>query len=198
MAKSFTTESIRLENVRLSFPVIYKPKAFSPGQEPRFQASFLLDPTNEGHKAILSKLKSEAMRIGKEAFGVTHEGKLPPEVKVCIYNGNTKSYDGYKDMMVVSTSNTTRPTVVNRARQPVAEGEPQAPYAGCYVNATITLWTQNNQYGKRINANLRAIQFVQDGAAFGRAPVDAEDEFEPLEGAAPAGANGTAAGDFDF
>ena len=48
-----------------------------------------------------------------------------------------------------------------------------------------------NEFGKRINANLRAVQFVKDGEAFGVKPVDAEDEFDVLEGDA-------AGGDDDF
>jgi len=40
-------------------------------------------------------------------------------------------------------------------------------YAGCYVNAIVVLWAQNNNYGKRINANLLGVQFVADGSPFG-------------------------------
>jgi Protein of unknown function (DUF2815) len=184
MAKAITSEPIRLERVRLSFPNIYKPKVFQEGQTPRFQATALLDPSDESHKAQLAKLKAEMMRIAREGGVVGADGKILPEVKLCIGNGNTKSYDGYKDMVYVSMSNTVRPTVVNRAREPVGEGDAQAPYAGCYVNVTCSMWVQNNKFGKRINANLRAIQFVEDGPAFGRAPVDADAEFEALEGGA--------------
>lgn len=197
MAKAPTSEPIRLENVRLSFPHIYKAHKFAEGQEPRFQATFLLDPAKEAHKALLAKVKAEIARLSKEAYG---SEKLPPDVKACVGNGNNKTYDGYKDMVYISTSNTTRPVVVNRVKEPVAEGESQAPYAGCYVNATLTLWAQKNQWGKRINANLRAIQFVADGPAFGRPPVDADDEFEALpdDGSAPAGVNGITEDDLAF
>ena len=179
MAKSPTSAVLHLDHVRLSFPVIFKPRAFSAGQEPAFQASFLLDTANAKHATKISELKSQAKKLALEAFG----NKIPPDLKVCIGNGDNKEYDGYKGMIYVSARNQTRPTVVNRARNPVAEGDTEAPYAGCYVNATITLWAQNNQYGKRINANLRAIQFVEDGEAFGRGPVAADDEFEMLDDA---------------
>lgn len=175
--KSITSEKILLKNVRLSFPELFKPKPFQQGQEPYFKANFLLDPTNAEHKAIIKILKEEITRLTKEAF----DGKPLEAHRLCVGDGNTKSYAGYKDHIFVSASNKTRPVVVNRKREPVAEGDSEAPYAGCYVNATITLWTQDNSFGKRINANLRAVQFVKDGEAFGVAPVDAEDEFEPLE-----------------
>ena len=187
MSKSITTEKILLPKVRLSFPHLYTPKAFAPGQDPRFQATFLLDPANAEHKPVIDKIKSEIGRIQKEAG-------LSGDVKYCMGNGHKKAYEGYAGMVYLSTSNTVRPTVVNRAKAPVAEGDRQAPYAGCYVNATVTLWTQKNQYGQRVNANLRAVQFVKDGAGFGRAPVDADEEFEALE----AGAPGAASDDFEI
>lgn len=190
MSKSPTSEPIRLQNVRLSFPSIYKAKSFEQGQEPRFQATFLLDPSKPDHKAQIDNLKAQIKALAMEAYG----GKVPPEVKFCIGDGNGKSYDGYANMVYLASSNKTRPTIVNRNREPVAEGDAQAPYAGCYVNASITLWAQNNKFGKRINANLRAIQFVNDGEAFGVAPVDAEEEFEVLEG----GAAAAGADDFNF
>ena len=43
----------------------------------------------------------------------------------------------------------------------------------------IDVWAQNNQYGKRINAQLDGVQFVRDGEPFGEGgiSVDAFDAF---------------------
>lgn len=171
-----TSDVIHLKKVRLSFPRLFKPKAFRPGQDPRFEATFLLDPSNKEHAALVKKLKETAKAIALETFN----GKLPKDLKVCIGDGNKKDYDGYEGMIYLSTSNKTRPTVVDRNRAPLAESDGK-PYAGCIVNASVTLWGMNNEFGKRINANLRGIQFVEDGEAFGMKPVDADEEFEMLE-----------------
>jgi ssDNA-binding protein len=190
MAKSVTSEVIAIPNARLSFPRLWKPKSFQEGQEPRFEATFILDPSNPQHAATLKKIKDVARTIATEAFA----GKIPPDLKIgCLLDGNTKEYDGYKNMIAVPTHNQTRPAVVGRRRQPVVEGESEAPYAGCYVNGSITLWVQDNKWGKRINANLRGVQFVRDGDAFGIQPVDAEDEFEALEDDAGPGPSGASA-----
>jgi hypothetical protein len=189
MAKSKTSEVIKLPRVRLSFAELFKAKAFAEGQEAYFKATFLLDPSNAEHAKVLGKLKASVESLTAEAFN----GEKLPADRICIANGNTKKYDGYAGMIAVSSSNKVRPVVVNRARQPVAEGDAECPYSGCYVNASITLWTQNNKFGKRINANLRGVQFVDDGEAFGIAPVDADEEFEMLEDAAP-----EAAASYDF
>jgi hypothetical protein len=167
--------------VRLSFARLFSPKPFAPGQTPRFEASFLLDPSNKDHAATIATIKDEAAKLVKSA------NLNPKDFKLCFGPGESKRYEGYEGMFFVTSSNTNRPTVVNRARAPVAEGDQQAPYSGCYVIGSITLWLQNNAYGKRINANLRAVQFVKDGQAFGVAPVNAEEEFEALEPAATAG-----------
>lgn len=183
MAKQDTTsEVIKLSNMRLSFPQLYTPKAFQVGQDPRFEATFLLDPSAAQHAATIKILKVTARDLIALKYGEDAVAEKAKAFVFCWYDGNRKEYDGYANMWVLPSHNKTRPAVVNRARDPVVEGENQAPYAGCYVNATVTLWLQDNQYGKRINCNLRGVQFAKDGEAFsGVAPVDVEEEFEALE-----------------
>ena len=76
-------------------------------------------------------------------------------------------------------------------------------YPGCYVNVSIDFWAQDNSYGKRINAQLRGVQFVKDGERLGGS-VAAADDFAPIpqeaaqqavaSGAAAAGGGATGAG----
>jgi hypothetical protein len=68
--------------------------------------------------------------------------------------------------MVLKASTKRRPLVITRDKTPIVESD-NIVYAGCYVNAIVSLWAQNNQYGKRINAQLDAVQFVRDGEPFG-------------------------------
>jgi hypothetical protein len=55
----------------------------------------------------------------------------------------------------------------------------------------VTVWAQDSHGRKGINGNLLAIQFVRDGQAFGKAPINIDDEFEALEGEAAAPAGGS-------
>jgi hypothetical protein len=75
------------------------------------------------------------------------------------------------------------PTVIDRDRSPLS-AKSGRPYAGCFVNASIELWAQDNNYGQRVNAQLRGIQFYADGDSFsaGR-PADADEFEEVTEGA---------------
>jgi hypothetical protein len=161
--------------VRLSFARLFNPKSFQEGQPPRYEATFLLDPSNKEHAAVIAKIKETAKALLTEHFG----GEIPKGVKPCYGSGDEKEYDGYEGMFYISTSNRSRPTVVDRQRNPLAEADGK-PYSGSYVIGSITLWVMDNKFGKRVNANLRAVQFVKDGEAFGVKPVDAEDEFEAL------------------
>lgn len=173
-----TSEVISLPRVRLSFQRLYEARAFEKGQEPRFEATFLLDPSNEVHAEKIKELRRTAARLVKEVC----DGKIPEDVRYCFGKGDTKKYDGYAGMWYIAThkkASDGRVTVVDQNKNPVQAGEENAPYSGCYVNATITLWSQNNRYGRRVNCNLRAVQFAKKGEAFTAVkPVDMDTEFE--------------------
>jgi hypothetical protein len=57
-------------------------------------------------------------------------------------------------------------------------------YSGCYVNASIELWAQDNKFGKRINATLMGVQFLRDGARLVGGGVASADDFEAIPEAA--------------
>jgi len=185
-----TSEVIRLENVRLSYPKLFTPEAFEEGKPKKFQATFLLDPSDPKHAAKIKEIKRAAAKLMHEAYGPDFDRKAMKGY--CFGNGDNKKKEdgsvreGYEGMFYLSASNEKRTAVANRNGAAVLEGQPETPYGGCFVNGTITLWAQNHpKGGKRINANLRGVQFVRDGEAFGAAPVSAEDEFEALEDNSP-------------
>jgi hypothetical protein len=169
-------KDMMLNNVRLSFPDLFKAKAFEEGKQAKYGASFLIDPdTKEGAKLIKSLTKE--MNILAKA---NWPKKIPKGLKKCLRDGDDQDYDGYEGMMFVSSASETRPHVVDRRRQPVVEAD-DIVYAGCFVNAKVRLWCMDNQYGTRIAAEIIAVQYVSAGEAFGKAPVDIEDTFDMLD-----------------
>lgn len=170
---------VTLKGVRLSFPTLFQPKGFQGGDEgdKKFSAVFLLD--KETDKKQIAALQKVIDKVAEEKW----PKKLPKLKGTCLKDGEEKEdeYDGYDDtIMFVPASTSKRPPVVDKDLTPIAESDDKI-YAGCYVNATIDVWAQDNQYGKRVNAQLRAVQFFKDGEAFGAAPVNAEDEFQAIE-----------------
>lgn len=166
--------TVKLTNVRLSFPALWQPRVGpDANSKPSYQASFILD--KKANAADIEKVRAVIAGIVKESF----KGKQPP--KICLRDGSEKpDVDGYGDgVMFISARSDKRPEVVARNMEKIIESDNKV-YAGCVVNATVRLWAQDNQYGKRINAQLRAIQFVKDGAPFGEGAVDVTKEFTAL------------------
>jgi len=166
--------TVKLTNVRLSFPALWQPRVGpDANSKPSYQASFILD--KKANAADIEKVRAVIASIVKESF----KGKMPP--KICLRDGSEKpDVDGYGDgVMFISARSDKKPEVVARNMEKIIESDGKV-YAGCVVNATVRLWAQDNNYGKRINAQLRAIQFVKDGAAFGEAAVDVTKEFTAL------------------
>lgn len=225
MAKSVTSEKIKLTNVRLAFPNLWIPKAMNEGQTPRFDATFLLDPTNPAHKAKIQEMKAAIKDVATKAW----PNGIPDEIlsgeKVCLKNNTytdsegvvrqRKKYNGYNgmyylpsgvpavcDMGPKSTKVPTvprvvrllsgeidyyvgQPPVVSRSKQPVREGQPEAPFPGSFVNASVSFWSQDNKHGVRVNCNLIAIQYNGPGEPFTRGSVDIDAEFDAIEDVEP-------------
>lgn len=168
---------IKLNDVRLSFPHLFKARAMEEGQEPKFGANFIMD--NKKHATLIEQIRKTIDRIALDHF------KKKVALKgICLHDGAEKGEkEGYgDDVHFISANRTTRPAVVNRDPSvPVTEAD-GIVYAGCYVNASVRLWVQDNKWGRRVNAELRAVQFVRDGESFGAGKVDAASEFEAIEG----------------
>lgn len=171
---------IMLADVRLAFPNLWKMSAPRGGGEPAFSASFIL-PKN--HKD-LAKLKAALKQVAKEKWAAKADAiykALEAGDKLCLHDGDMKSdYDGYAGNLFVSSRTKTRPTTFNGQREEVTEAD-GVLYSGCYVNASLELWAQENDFGKRINAQLRGVQFFKKGDAFaGGGTPAAADEFDDI------------------
>jgi len=174
-----TNGQVTLRDVRVSYPNLFEPRAFSPGDREKFSATFLIEKGSENQKVVEDAIRAVAR--GKWGDNVPNPLKHP------LRDGSEKESAGYTADQVFFSANTTkRPVIVNRTAEPVVDGDPEAPYAGCYVNATVSFWAMDSAYGKRVCCELRGVQFVRDGDAFGGGSPAVG--FESLDGdKAPAG-----------
>lgn len=184
------TDQMKLVGVRLSFPDLWKAKKIGTG-EPKFGAAFLLDKVKDAEQ--IKNLQLMIIALAKEKFGGAEEvRKLREKNKLsfCLHEGSEKEYDGYSDkVMYLSSSSKNRPLILDRNRAQMAE-EDGRPYAGCYVDAIVRIWVQDNEYGKKVNCELRGVQFVKDGEPFGVGPLDPDEFTDYAEGEEPTGKSG--------
>lgn len=172
---------IILKDLRIAYPALFVARGFE-GSDPKFSATFLMDEDSDAHK----KLKSEIKKVAENAFGENWKKiiqKQDSTLRRLIKVGNEKENqdgeipNGFEDKLYFKASNKKRIKVVDRNREPLEETDGK-PYGGCYVNAQIDVYAQDNKFGKFINLTLLAVQFSKDGDAFGgvsQADVEAFD-----------------------
>lgn len=171
---------ITLKNVRLAFPDLFVPTAFEQGQEPKYGATFLIPKKDPQVKEIENAINEVAATKWGQKHKATLDSIRGNPNKFCYQDGDTKAdYDGFEGCMSISAKNKSRPLVVDRDKTPLMPDDGK-PYAGCYVNASIEFWAQDNQWGKGIRATLRGVQFLKDGDAFAGGAPATPDEFDDL------------------
>jgi hypothetical protein len=158
-----------LKNVRLSYEHLFEKHAFNGEGEATYQGTFLFEKNGDTHKQVAKVIKS----LIDEKF----KGKALPADKICLRDGDEKDAEGYEGMMFIGAKSKRRVPTVGRDKAPV-DADDGVFYSGCYVNAVIDLWAQDNKFGKRINASLMGVQFVKDGESLGGATVAGMDDFE--------------------
>jgi hypothetical protein len=164
------TDKIKMQNVRLSFPNLFQTASFGGEDLGKYDSTFLLD--KKDHADTIKKIQAQIKSLTKEKF----KGKALPEDRICLKDGDESVREEMAGMYSIKASTKKRPMVLDRDKTPLTEDDDKI-YAGCRVNAIITLWPQDNQFGKRINASLDGVQFCAHDDPFGAPQIDA-DEFD--------------------
>lgn len=172
---------IKMQAVRLSFPSLFNTAKFGGEDTGKYEATFVLDKVE--HAEVIAGIKAQIERLMKEEL----KSKVPSD-KLCLKDGDEMGRPEFEGKYTIKASTKKRPLVINRDKSPITESD-NVIYAGCYVNAIVSLWAQDNKFGKRINAQLDGVQFCRDGEPFGDGGVSVN-EFDAF--------GGDADDDFDF
>lgn len=189
MATEAVIGEVILKDVRLSFFHGFEPSKGGKNKEGEevkgsYQARFLMEKGTPGTKANRDKIAKAAHDAKAKAWG-DNEAKWPklkPD-RVCLRDGDLEDWDGYEGNFYLAANSPRKPQIITNRKGKDGkwiEAEPggvNSPYSGCYVNALVRLWVQDNEHGKRLNASLEVVQFLRDGEAFGAAPVDPNEKF---------------------
>lgn len=201
---------LKLVGPRLSFPDLFEATTVNGQGKPAFRSQFLVPATDDGvtkaamqvgttsdGKPIwgplgpakqvidqaLQQVAAEKWKDKGKQILAANEG-IPQ--KHCFIDGVKRAYDGYQGMWALSASRPAekgRPLVFDQAKNPLTAADGK-PYAGCYVNASVEFWAQDNAHGKAVRCQLNGVQFLRDGDAFSAGGPASPEDFEALaEGA---------------
>lgn len=150
----------------------------------------LFEPNSQAHDTLRVGIRE----VAQAAWGAQYETvlqQLAAQDRLCLHDGATKATDPtYQGKLFISANSRTQPAaLVTRNGQNVKIGpeDPMYPYSGCWANVQVNLWAQGpdgkpNKYGKRVNAEIVAVQFLRHDEAFGRGPTIVNpEEFPTME-----------------
>jgi hypothetical protein len=157
MATEENKGKVKLAGVRLSFPDLFEAGEYEGKRN--YGATFLIAPGSDNDKKVRAALDAVAVEAFKDkGKAIVKAAMAGGNQKCCYWDGNSKTYDGYADMMALTTKrgeSKGRPLILDRDKTPLAAADGK-PYAGCYVNATVEVWAQDNKYGKTVRCTLLA------------------------------------------
>lgn len=179
----YTDGTIRLDNVRLSYPHIGRPFVGRGDDgkpaKPRFGTVALLN--KQTHKEAKDLVKEVIQGILTEK----NKGKPIAADKWFLRDGDQSGKEEHAGSWTVSAGEgEDRPPRALDERRKILSPEEAVRkfYGGCYGNVLIRPWWQDNNFGKRVNAGLLAVQFAKDGESFGEGRIADEDVVDSFDG----------------
>lgn len=167
--------------IRFSYVNVFKPRAASEGQEPKYSACLLIPKSD---KTTITRIKAacEAARMGSASL---FNGKVPEKLKLPIHDGDGEMPNGgeygeeCKGHWVINVSSKSKPGIVDRDKQEILNSSEF--YSGCYGRAAINFYAYNVNGNKGIAAGLNNVQKLTEGEPLGgrsRAEDDFSDDWD--------------------
>lgn len=158
-------KSFKLGGVVLAYPTVIDPKVSriaEPGSPPKYSVAVLLPKATlaEEIKALRDFILAEVKEHMKGA-------KLPSD-KLCLRDGSDLGGEGYEPYwrLNLSANRDWPPSLRYRGQRLDREDEDDASHleelavTGAHAQIMGSLYLQDNQYGKRANGNLVAVNFL--------------------------------------
>lgn len=180
----------RLNNVRCSFPNLFKGTQFNGEGKFRCGSSLIITPDHPQLGQVNAAIEQAAKEKWKDKAAARLNGARK-KGKVSLADGDDKAkYDGYAGNFILSANckggdteaECDKPTVYDTARNVITEPGKCPIYSGCYVNALVEFYA-DDRFGDGVFCKLVGIQFHKDGDAFGSARATADDFDDVSSGA---------------
>lgn len=177
------SKRIFIKGARLSYPSLDKPRESMNGEgEAKYQATFLLEPTNESVKLI----KAAMVEVANQAFKEKAAGVLKNPEKLPLKEGDKKETipEGYAGMLYIAARSKDKPELRDaNPRILITEQEQirEKFIAGYKVNGFIDIYAYQVKQGNVViksglAAGLVSVQFAGYADTFGgRGMTNADD-----------------------
>lgn len=161
---------------------------------PEGRVSFpkLADPADLSGKYEINLLfpKGEAITVLNDAIKAAIEkkwGSKPPKnLHFPVKDGDEMSYAGHESCHVATFRSKDKPPLVGTEKVNGAylAIEPREVYGGCYARVSFSAYGYDFNGKLGVALDLKAVQKIRDGDAFGAAPADVNVDFDDLIGIA--------------
>lgn len=185
---------IKIRRARAQYPNVFVAKNFEGEGRERYSITLIL-PKDHPDLAALTKYQKQ---VAQEKFGSKTAAvykEMQASNRLAIHDGDTKAAKpGFADNLFINAGvyedddavagglpvyDKFKDAATGKAKKlTAADGR---IYAGCYVNAVINLWAQDNQWGRRINAKLLSVQFADDGEKLSFGATSDADDYEAVD-----------------
>lgn len=168
--------------VRFSYVHVFEPWKAKESDPARYCATLLIPKSDTKTINMVKEcIKTAYEKAVTEKWG----GKRPAKWHNPLQDGDQPKDDGesrgdaYKGCYFLNAKSSTRPGVVNAARQPIVDSEEF--YSGCYGYASINFSGFINSGNMGVSCFLNNVMKTKDGDALGSGKSSAEDDFAGID-----------------
>lgn len=184
----FSDGSIRVSNVRFSYPNVVEPfiNENDDGKKTKRFKIVGMIPKTKDYEEVLQMIRDRIEELLKE-----NKVKAIPADKKFLTDGDETGKEEQEGFWLVSAGDKTRPTLRwwNEGKSEVLDEDdedvPSAEslfYGGAWGSIWLNPWFQNHKkYGKRVNSNLRAVMFKKHDDPFGKGAISDEEVDEAFD-----------------
>jgi hypothetical protein len=180
---------IRLDNVRIAFPRLYKGEQYQGAGTFRCGAQLIISPDHPQMAKVEALIDLAGQTKFKDKWPVARKAAFAKD-NVCLRDGDLKAkYEGFAGNKVLSancpggeTEEACKKPKVYDLQRNLVEKDNGMIYSGCFVNALVEFYGDGRR-GEQINCSLLGVQFARDGYAFAGSSAKADDFEAASEGA---------------
>lgn len=170
-----------IKNVRLSYLFCFEPQTNVDAKTGKVTKKYKVTGImpNDTHAEEIKYLRDYMTKVQKDVF----KARLPAD-KLCLRDGDQSGKDEYENawIFVASEREDNPPACLDIDGKRQVKKSDDKLYSGAWGNIRVRLWTQNNDFGKRINANFLGVQWVREDDKFSAVERPKADEMFDSEG----------------